>query len=110
MDDEKDKRRTERFACNVSAKVAFYVPLEYCACYGPNCFPATIVDYNENGFGVALASELDVNTVVNIFMNQACQRDENSPVDKVYPSKIKWIKGTATSGPEAFRIGVQHVR
>jgi len=109
MDETKDRRRIERLPCNAPAKIAFYVPIEYGTCCGPNCFSATVVDFNQNGFGILLEKELDENAVVNIFSNHACQRDGNSPVDKVYQSTIKWVKANRTAGPGAFRAGVRHI-
>ncbi len=90
-----------------SAKIAFYVPLEYEACYGVNCFKAEITDFTEKGFGILLGDELEENTAVNIMPDQECPSAGNRPTPQVYQSVIKWIKKT---GPETFRIGVQHIR
>ncbi len=54
MDAKEDQRKEKRVACQSSAKIAFYVPIEYEAFYGPNCFTSTIVDYSENGLGIEL--------------------------------------------------------
>jgi len=109
MDENKDQRKAERIKCKAPAKIAYYVPVEYEACYGPSCFLSTIVDYNENGFGVIMESELAENTVVNIFTDRECQSEENNPVKKVYQSKIKWVKTSQENVSGPFRIGVQHI-
>jgi hypothetical protein len=109
MDENRDKRKAERIKCNAPAKMAYYVPVEYEACYGPSCFLSTIVDHSENGFGIELENELRENTVVNIFPDKECQTEENTPVDKVYQSKVKWIKTNQEDVSGLFRIGVQHI-
>jgi hypothetical protein len=109
MDEKNDKRKAERIHCNAHAKIAYYVPVEYEACYGPSCFLSTIVDYSENGFGITLENELAENTVVNIFTDQECQQEENTPVDKVYQSKVKWVKTNQEHVSSQYRIGVQHI-
>jgi len=109
MDEKNNKRKAERFPCDSPAKIAFYVPVEYETCYGPSCFLSTIVDYNENGFGVILENELAANTVVNIFLNRECPSGENNPVDKVYQSKVKWVKTDPKTSFGSYRIGVRHI-
>jgi hypothetical protein len=109
MDEKNDKRKVERLPCNSPAKIAYYVPVEYESCYGPSCFLSTIVDYNENGFGIILENELAENTVVNIFPNRECRSEENTPVDKAYQSKVKWVKTDQETGSGSFRIGVRHI-
>jgi hypothetical protein len=109
MDENKDQRKAERIKCNAPVKIAYYVPIEYEACYGPGCFLSTIVDYSENGFGVIMENALAENTVVNIFTDRKCKYEENSPVDKVYQSKVKWIKTNQENDSGPFRIGVQHI-
>ena len=109
MDEKNNKRKAERFPCDSPAKIAFYVPVEYEPCYGPSCFLSTIVDYNENGFGVILENELAANTVVNIIPNRECRSEENTPVDKVYQSKVKWVKTDPKTGFGPYRIGVRHI-
>jgi hypothetical protein len=109
MDEKNDKRKVERLPCNSPAKIAYYVPVEYEPCYGPSCFLSTIVDYNENGFGIILENELPENTVVNIFPNRKCRSEENTPVDKAYQSKVKWVKTNQGTGSGSVRIGVRHI-
>jgi hypothetical protein len=109
MDENKDQRKAERIKCKAPVKIAYYVPIEYEACYGPGCFLSTIVDYSENGFGVIMENELAENTVVNIYTDRECKYEENSPVDKAYQSKVKWVKTIQETGSYSFRIGVRHI-
>ena len=107
MDVKDNQRKEERRASKSSAKIAFYVPVEYGGYYGANRFKAEIIDFSEGGFGIILGDELAENSVVNILPNQECPSEENRLTQQVYQSMIKWVKKT---GPEAFRIGVQHIR
>ena len=107
MDAKDNQRKEERCAFKSSVKIAFYVPVEYEACYGANCFKAEIIDFSEGGFGIILSDALEENAVVNIMPNQECPSEATKPSQLVYQSMIKWIKRT---GPETFRIGVQHIR
>ena len=109
MDETHEKRKTDRIQCNAYAKIAYYVPVEYEACYGASCFLSTIVDYSENGFGVMMENELAENTVVTIFPDRECQSGENTPVDKAYLSKVKWVKANQEAGSGPFRMGIQHI-
>ena len=109
MDEKTEKRKAQRFPCSSPAKIAYYVPVEYEACYGPNCFHSTIVDHSENGFGITLEDELAENTVVNIFPDRERQFEEKTPIDKVYQSKVKWVKTNKETGAGPFRIGLQHI-
>jgi hypothetical protein len=110
MDEKTEKRKAKRVPCSSPAKIAYYVPVEYAACYGPSCFRSTIVDHNENGFGITSEDELAENTVVNIFPDRERQSEENTSVDKVYQSKVKWVKTNKEIGAGLFRIGLQHIR
>lgn len=110
MDEKTDKRQAARRPCNAQATIAYYVPVEYEACYGPGCFRSTIVDYNRNGFGVILENELAENTVVNIFPNPQSPAEEGAFLAKVYQSKVKWVKMNRETGEGPFRIGLQHIR
>ncbi len=107
MDAKEDQRKEKRFACQSNAKIAFYVPIEYEAFYGPNCFTSTIVDYSENGLGIELGDKVNENTVVNIFQIDESASEESKPFKKIYQSKILWTKKI---DPQTFKAGVQHIR
>jgi hypothetical protein len=107
MDATEDKRKEERIACESTAKIAFYVPVEYEAFYEPNSFTSTIVDFSDNGLGIELENKVKENTVVNILFNDEFVSEKNSPFNKVYQSKILWTKKI---DPQTSRIGVRHIR
>ncbi len=107
MDAKEDQRKEKRFACQSNAKIAFYVPIEYEAFYGPNCFTSTIVDYSENGLGIELGDKVNENTVVNIFEIDESAPEESSRLNKIYQSKILWTKRIDA---QRFKAGVQHIR
>jgi hypothetical protein len=109
MGANKDQRKIERIKSNAPAKIAYYVPVEYEASYGPSCFRSTIVDHSENGFGITLEDKLAENTVVNIFPDRERKPEENTPIDKVYQSKVKWVKTDKETGAGPFRIGLQNI-
>jgi hypothetical protein len=109
MDEKNEKRKAKRFPCSSPAKIAYYVPVEYEVCYGPSCFRSTIVDHNENGLGITLEDQLAENTVVNIIPDQERQSEENTLIDKIYQSKVKWVKTNQEDVSGPFRIGVQHI-
>ena len=109
MDERKEKRKSRRLPCSSPAKIAYYVPIEYETCYGPSCFLSNIVDHSENGLGVTLEDELTENTVVNILPDPEPQSEENPPIDKVYQSKVKWVKTDKETGAGPFRIGLQNI-
>jgi hypothetical protein len=56
-----------------------------------------------------LEDELAENTVVNIFPDRERQSEEKSPIDKVYQSKVKWVKTNKETEAGPFRIGLQHI-
>lgn len=107
MDATEDKRKEERIACQSTAKIAYYVPIEYEAFYEPSCFTSTIVDYSANGLGIELEDTVRENTVVNILLNDELVSEKNSPINKIYQSKILWTKKL---DPQIHRIGVRHIR
>lgn len=107
MEAKEDQRKEERFACQSTAKIAFYVPIEYEAFYEANCFTSTIVDYSDKGLGIVLGDKVKENTVVNILLKKKSVSEENSLFNKIYQSKILWIKKI---DPQTFKAGVQHIR
>jgi hypothetical protein len=56
-----------------------------------------------------LEDELAENTVVKIFPDLERQSEEKSLIDKVYQSKVKWVKTYKEIGEVPFRIGLQHI-
>ena len=107
MDAKDNQRKEARCAFESSAKIAFYVPVEYETCYGDNCFVAEIIDFSESGFGIMLGDALEEKSVVTILPDRECPLEGKRPSVQVYQSVIKWKK---RAGPKAFRIGVQHIR
>jgi hypothetical protein len=107
MDAKDNQRKEERYASKSSVKIAFYVPLEYEACYGANRFKAEIIDFSESGFGILLGDALEEKAVVTILPDQECPSEGKRPALQVYQSVVRWTK---RAGPETFRIGVQHIR
>ena len=107
MDAKKDQRKEERFGCQSSVKIAFYVPIEYEVFYETNCFTSTIVDYSENGFGIELGDKVNENTVVNIFQFEESASEDSKPLKKSYQSKILWTKKIDS---QTFKAGVRHMQ
>ncbi len=106
MDAKDNRRKEERHALESSARLAFYVPLEYADCYGTHCFNSEIIDSSDGGFGIIAEAKIEPNAVVNIMPTHAGQFEGQFYNRKVYQSKIKWIKKTAS---ETYRMGVQHI-
>ena len=110
MDDHQEQRRCGRKACDIAAKIAIYVPLEYEKFFKPGCFQAKIVNYCGSGLGIVAVADLAPEMVVCITPDV---KNPDSPAvlsHRGYQSAIRWVRRENPSAAGAVSIGVEHIR
>ena len=75
MDAKDNQRKEERCAFKSSAKIAFYVPVEYEGCYGANHFKAEIVDGSIMPANPGVNPTLTISALAEYAMSQIPVKD-----------------------------------
>jgi hypothetical protein len=110
MDDNQGQRRCGRKACDIAAKIAVYVPLEYENFFKPGCFQAKIVNYCGNGLGIVAVADLAPEMVVCITPDVKNRGSHEVLPQRGYQSAIRWVRRENPSAAAAVSIGVEHIR
>ncbi len=105
----RERRKAVRQHCRIPAELSFYIPLEYANAFGSGIYPATIVNYNDGGFGILSKGRFSPQMVVCIRPDPVAGDKGPQGSCRSYQSVIKWVADEHIAADGAVSIGVQHI-